>query len=243
MNLHSYKGTFAGFELNLIFQFPDTSSYFGDYLTENTTDQSNYIYVDDKDYRLWEQKYKMQKDAYTEYCLSAYRVSDELIKNHSILFHGASFLWNKKAYIFSAPSGTGKSTQIRNWMYLYKDEITILNGDKSILKFCGNDIPDVYPSPWKGKERWGNDNINAPLGGIIFLRQGNDNRIDKISRKSFNEFYLSGVFSSFEDPDLISQICRIGEHLYQSVPMWILTNKGDYESARIMHDYICTYEG
>jgi len=95
-------------------------------------------------------------------------------------FHGAVFSWHGRAFMFTAKSGTGKSTQLKNWLQLYGDEINIINGDKPILAIRDDQVL-VYPSPWKGKEGWGQDDVMLPLAGIIFLEQDRINEIRKMN--------------------------------------------------------------
>ena len=72
--------------------------------------------------------------AYAEHMELCAVASDRLIPYGRFFFHGISFLWHDKAWIFAAPSGTGKTTQYFQWKLQYKDEIRLLNGDKIALK-------------------------------------------------------------------------------------------------------------
>lgn len=40
-----------------------------------------------------------------------------------------------KAYMFSAPSGTGKSTHAKLWRDCFGDRVTMINDDKPLIKF------------------------------------------------------------------------------------------------------------
>ena len=108
------------------------------------------------------------------------RVGLELLANYRGMYiHGAAILYKNKAYLFTAPSGTGKSTHIALWKKLLGDEIVILNGDKPFLRWMDGQVM-VCASPWRGKEGWG-ENLTAPLGGIFILRRGETDHVEQIS--------------------------------------------------------------
>jgi len=95
-----------------------------------------------------------------------------------IFLHGAALLYQGKAYLFTAPPGTGKSTHALLWKEKLGDRVQILNGDKPLLRLK-NGIVTVYGSPWRGKEQLG-FNGSAPLGGIYILRRGTQNQVTGI---------------------------------------------------------------
>lgn len=100
-----------------------------------------------------------------------------------VVFHGAAIEYGGKAYLFTAPSGTGKTTHIALWRKYLGENVNIINGDKPILRLTENGFT-VYGTPYAGKERW-QRNVSAPLGGICFLSQGKDNKIKKTESGMF----------------------------------------------------------
>lgn len=186
----------------------------------------------------WCTLWKINDAAYGEYVISCSYVSQYLMNFDRIIFHGAAMLWKGKAYIFTAPSGTGKTTQIKHWIELYGNEIQIINGDKPILKICDNGQIIVYPSPWKGKEGMGNDCLCAPLGGIIMLSQAKENSIDQIMPSRSAGVLMGRLYSSFQNVDDIHTGARLLESILAVTPVWHLKNKGDAESAILTHDVI-----
>lgn len=101
-----------------------------------------------------------------------------LIKENVILLHGVLIRMNGKGYIFTAPSGTGKSTHARLWCAVFGDIVKIINGDKPLLKLSSDGVY-AYGSPWKGKEKIGL-NESVKLFGICYLQRGNINQIEHI---------------------------------------------------------------
>ena len=159
--MYSYSGYFADIKLAFLFSDPDTAHFYGSWLRESET-CSDSIMSPETDIFEWQQRFHVKNHAYAEYVISCGYACNALLERHRMVFHGVSFLWNGSGYIFTAPSGTGKTTQIRNWQQEYGDEVALLNGDKPILEFQSSGEILIHPSPWKGKEGYGRDDIIAP---------------------------------------------------------------------------------
>lgn len=116
----------------------------------------------------------------------------ELPRYDTFLFHCAAIEYGGKAYLFSAPSGTGKSTHIKLWRSYLKERVSIINGDKPLIKKEENDSFAVYSSPWAGKEGW-QRNCTYPLAGICFLAQAPENAIVSLSKSESAQRALKQV--------------------------------------------------
>ena len=149
-----YTCNLAGIEISIIFRFPKTVTYYKGFLNPSTSDKYH-IMIPTEEISYWQKRWAVPDPSYVEYVLSCSYICDYLMSFDRIVFHGASFLWNDHAYIFSAPSGTGKTTQLMHWKSLYPNEIEIINGDKPILEIRKTDSLEkiyVHSSPWKGKK-------------------------------------------------------------------------------------------
>ena len=110
-----------------------------------------------------------------EYLELGPRVCDALLPYGRILFHGAAVVWRGRVWVFTANSGTGKTTQYMLWKLCFGSEIKILNGDKPLLEFREGGIL-VHPSPWRGKEGLGSldpEALNKAYLTLAGLTQGN----------------------------------------------------------------------
>ena len=227
--MYYFKGVFAGIPVTFGFMYTKTVRYYENWLIE-TDKTENCVIVPQWNIEYWQRQWNVSDPAVCEYAFSCGCASDYLMQFNRVVFHGAAFLWNGKAYVFTAPSGTGKTTQLNLWKSLYDDEVTILNGDKPILEVNHSEII-VHPSPWKGKEGMGTDDITAPLGGIIMLKQAKENMIerkkpDDVIRHLFGRFY-----STYDSETLAYQAAHILEEILKHVPVWMLSNKGDAASV------------
>ena len=121
----------------------------------------------------------------------------------SFLFHSVALLYEGKAYLFTAKSGTGKTTHTQKWISLIENT-TILNNDKPFIK-VKDDAVYVFGSPWTGKEKIG-ENTSAPLGGIICLEQSKSNEIKTMSDQEKWDFLFGQLYRSEESTALINMM-------------------------------------
>lgn len=97
-------------------------------------------------------------------------IAEALPSMGGFVFHGAAICFDGKGYVFTAPSGTGKSTHIKLWRHYLEKKVDIINGDKPIITVQGDEVT-VHGTPWAGKELW-HKNHSFPLGSICLLRRG-----------------------------------------------------------------------
>ena len=121
--------------------------------------------------------------AYLE-ALAVYRqLAVKLLDHDVFLMHGSAVCADGEAYLFTAPSGTGKTTHTRLWLAEILGAF-VVNGDKPLIRLLQDRI-EVCGTPWSGKEGL-NRRVNVPLKAICFLERGKRN---EISRTSFLETY------------------------------------------------------
>ena len=97
-------------------------------------------------------EYEQNSDNYIEIIMALLKLADELPDRNRFLMHGAVVSWKQEGYIFTAPSGTGKTTHVRLWKEHLGPDVEIINGDKPVLE-VGEDEIIAYGTPWAGKER------------------------------------------------------------------------------------------
>ena len=101
-----------------------------------------------------------------------------LARERAIILHSSSVVSGGRAILFSAPSGTGKSTQADLWRK-YDPEAAVLNGDRNLL-IKNDNVWYVCGLPWHGSS---NDCLNdlVPVAGMMLIEQGRENAISEIS--------------------------------------------------------------
>ena len=170
--------------------FPTTMDFCRGYLTEDTPDLS--ITITPADIAFERQKSSREAeveglpvpdytDAYLETIAVQRKITEALFQHNILLFHGSVVAVDGQGYLFTAKSGTGKSTHTRFWRETFGDRAVMVNDDKPFLKMTETGVL-VYGSPWNGKHGLGN-NICVPLKAICVLERGQENVIEPISGK------------------------------------------------------------
>ena len=97
--------------------------------------------------------------------------------HQTLLIHASLVRQNGYGYAFIAKSGTGKSTQVSNWLR-YLPGCDLMNDDNHIIRIIENK-PFIYGGPWSGKTPCYR-NVKAPLGAITRIDRAKENSIDKV---------------------------------------------------------------
>ena len=119
------------------------------------------------------------RDEYLE-TLAVYRqIAEAMPSFGTVLFHGSVIAVDGNAYIFTAKSGTGKSTHARLWRELLGDRAVMVNDDKPLLS-VKDGVVYAYGTPWNGKHRLG-ENICCPVKALAVLHRGEENSISPIT--------------------------------------------------------------
>ena len=131
--------------------------------------------------------------------LILYRKLAEIMPDYdTFLMHGSAIAVNGAGCIFTAPSGTGKSTHTKFLCELLKDKAVMVNDDKPFITVSPDKKVTVHGTPFNGKHRRGN-NISVPLKAICILERSEQNNIHEIS---YYEAYTT----------LLAQIYRPATH-------------------------------
>lgn len=102
---------------------------------------------------------------------------DSLIPRGGFMLHASAVVLDNRAYLFSAPSGTGKSTHTAQWLKLFPSA-RILNDDKPAIML--SDGIFACGTPWSGKSDL-NLNLTVPLQGICVLERAEKNFIHPLA--------------------------------------------------------------
>ena len=114
-------------------------------------------------------------DEYLE-TLAVYRkICAKLLERETLLFHGSAVAVDDVAYLFTAKSGTGKSTHTALWRQVLKDRAVMINDDKPLLKLTSDGVL-VCGTPWNGKHGLGCNRM-VPLKAICILERAEQNTI------------------------------------------------------------------
>ena len=133
--------------------------------------------------------------------------------------HSSAIAYKDYGIIFSASSGTGKSTHTSLWKQVFKDEVTVVNDDSPLIGIQ-NDGATLYGSPWAGASGI-NTNKTVPLKAIVFLEQAPSNSIEKLPTL-FALRYLLNQTNIPYDKSMTDNVYTLFNLLLSSVPCYLL---------------------
>lgn len=169
-------------------------------------------YVDIKDYLSFTTDYLLH------FVLGDMFAFCQIVRNAAVI-HSTAVAYGKQAVLFSAPSGTGKSTHAGLWKEFYPEEVTLFNDDTPVVREIDG-VLHACGTPWSGKTEI-NENIECPLKAIVFLKQAESNTIRRMTTiESVVKFLNETRKPVFEH--LMDKHVNFLEHIIKNVPIYEL---------------------
>lgn len=166
------------------------------------------------------------------------QISEILPLHNAFVLHSATFDVDGVGVAFAAHSGTGKTTHMNLWQQLLGDKMTIVNGDKPIVRFFDEEpeTPYAYGTPWNGKERLG-CNMRTPLRHICFIERSKTNYVEKVQKQNvinniFNQVYMP------KDPMAVMNTMKLIDRLLSCTNLWIIHCNMEPEAAEVAYNTI-----
>lgn len=162
-----------------------------------------------------------------------YRLTAEYLSAYrTLLIHGSAIAVDGEAYLFAAPSGTGKSTHTRLWREVFGDRAVMVNDDKPLVRVTETGAL-ICGSPWNGKHHL-DTNVTVPLRAICFLDRGNENRIEPTGGRTA---FLRLMKSTYHSKNVENQkaILKSLELLYRQVRFYQLSCNMNPEAANVSY--------
>ena len=234
--------TIAGHTARVTSLFESTPQYFKPYLTEDTPQFFFTVTQADVDFErrfLYEEaleegfRVRNFPDPFLERAAIQRKFAEALFDLDILLLHGSTICVDGHAYLFTARSGTGKSTHTRLWRETFGSRAVMVNDDKPFLKFTPEGV-FACGSPWSGKHGL-DSNITVPLQGICLLQRGAENRI----RPASAEEVLPMLYKQANQPldkDKLPRLASLVEQLCQTVPLWQMECTKDPAAAQVAFD-------
>ena len=173
-------------------------------------------------------------DGYLE-TLAVYRkIAERMPAYNTFLFHGSCVAVDGIGYLFTAKSGTGKSTHSRLWRELLGDRAVMVNDDKPLIRVNPDGTATVYGTPWDGKHHL-STNIAVPLKAICILERAKQNTIRQITAGEAYPMLLQQAYRPM-DSTALSKTLTLIDKLAASVSLWGLGCNTDIEAARIAYE-------
>lgn len=154
-----------------------------------------------------------------------------LAQRNRVILHSSYILYKGKGIVFTAPSGTGKSTQADLWKQ-NRENVEIINGDRSVLS-CDGNTPAVHGIPFCGSSgiSW---NRTAPLQAIVILRQSKGNTIRRLYGAEAVKMIYSECSVSLWDRDCMQNILQVLISITEAVPVFLLACLPDRSAVELL---------
>ncbi len=166
-----------------------------------------------------------------EYLWSGTFFYEQLSKYNGIMLHSSCVEYKGKAYLFSANSGTGKSTHTHLWLK-YLPGSRIINDDKPAIRIIDGKIY-AYGTPWSGKT---NESVNegVEIGGICFIARG-ENKIKRVPGASVIMKFMQQTVRS-GNKELISKRLDTLNLILSTVPVYEMTCDMSEEAVKTAYE-------
>lgn len=205
------------------------------YLSENQNGEADFFVGVPEN--ILEEKHKalpqLTKDE-CEYVYAGEMFYYKLLNYDGILLHASAIEKDGCAYLFSAKSGTGKSTHTHLWMKAF-DNVRMINDDKPAVRRIGDRFY-ACGTPFSGK----NDestNVCVPIKAIVFLERDENNSIERISAKSAIPLFMSQTVRPSSEKYMIKMLTVLDD-LLREIPIFKLKCNISEDAAHVAYEGI-----
>ena len=172
-------------------------------------------------------------DEYLEELAVYRRISEEMIGYDTFLFHGSCVAVDGEGYLFTASSGTGKSTHARLWREYLGEKAVMVNDDKPLIRADGSGVT-VFGTPYNGKHRLGS-NISVPLKAVCILERAEHNSIVPVSKGEAYSMLVQQTYRP-EDPLLMQKTLLLIDRLAEGARLFRLGCNMDITAAKTAYE-------
>ena len=221
--------------------YENVHHYCKDYLTEETAEFS--VVIHQEDIELERQKSNQEflyeglkvpnfSDAELEVTAVYRKIAVKMLDYDTFVFHGSVISVDGQAFLFTAKSGTGKSTHTRLWREMLGERAVMVNDDKPLIHI--GETVTVYGTPYNGKHRLGY-NMSAPLKAICILTRAEENHIKRITKSEAYTMLLQQVYRP-QDSVRMMQTLTLIDKLAEKVELYQLGCNMDISAAELAYN-------
>ena len=172
-------------------------------------------------------------DGYLE-TLAVYRkIADKMLDYDTILFHGSCVSVDGMGYLFTAKSGTGKSTHTRLWREYFGARAVMVNDDKPLIRITSEGAT-VFGTPWNGKHALG-ENISVPLRAVCVLERDLGNHIQWVEKNSIYPMLLQQTYRP-QSPVKMAKMLTLVDRLAAKVGLYRLGCNMEINAAKVAYE-------
>ena len=158
----------------------------------------------------------------------------DLIHRGGFLLHASYIGWEGKAILFTAPSGTGKSTQASLWEKFRGS--TLHNGDRAAVMITEQGV-FAHGVPFCGSSGV-NENVTLPIAAIVALSQAPQTTISRIRGLQAFRLIWEGCTVNHWNRQDMSRCMDLVSHVVQHVPIFHLACTPDLSAVTVLEKEI-----
>ena len=232
----------AGRRVAVTCTFERTRDFCKEYLaSDGPVDFSVLVHRDDVYAELEKSRLEAEVEGIPFVKLSAYdyeqsalyrKLAEQLLAFDTLLFHGSAISVDGEAYLFTAASGTGKSTHTTLWRQTFGDRAVMVNDDKPLLRMVDGKVY-VCGTPWNGKHNLGTK-ITVPLKGLCILERAKQNSIQPITLTEVLPLVMQQSFRP-RNPASVHRVLELLNKLSESTGLYRLGCNMDPEAATVAY--------
>ena len=147
-----------------------------------------------------------------------------------VIVHAACIEINNSAILFSAPSGTGKSTRADCWVEAVG--ASYISGDRPIIDPVRR---SVLGAPWDGKEGIFR-NVEKPIAAFNRIQRSEETRLSRMPDDEKVKFLATQTFLPMWDPMLVTKVFSGIKQIVANVSVYHLACDRTLKAAKECYD-------
>lgn len=155
-----------------------------------------------------------------------------VILHDGFVIHSSSIDYAGHGIIFSAPSGTGKSTHVNLWNTYYAENCHIINDDTPPIRII-NDVPYLFGSPWCGSSFKG-INASVKLSAMVAIERGQTNVIRQLDYDEALPRLVPRMSLPLYCESLMDLAIKTFEKVLLKVPSYLLSCTIDRQAVEVV---------
>ncbi len=200
------------------------------YLSEDTQAQFK-LQLDDDYFSSRRSMYPFLSDEMLEYMGMGTAFYKKLLDFDGFMLHASAVEMNSKCYLFSAPSGVGKSTHTSLWLKEFPNA-KVINDDKPAIRKIGENFL-AFGTPFSGKNDI-SQNSGYPIKGVCFIDRG-ENCIEKITpSQALTPLFNQTIRPS--DESKMDNLCKIADEFLKNIPCYAMRCDISGEAVKMAYE-------
>lgn len=162
--------------------------------------------------------------------LNAAEAEHLITRNGGFVFHCSYIDRDGEAILFTAPSGTGKSTQAELW-HTYRNA-EIINGDRAVIRLVNGRLM-AEGIPFAGSSRY-YKNRSLPVKAIVYLGQAPQTTIGQLQgREAFLRIW-EGVSVNTWDKEDVELVLQAVQKVVEQIPIFYMPCTPDEAAVLVL---------